>query len=438
MSAEAQATEAIPIPVQQMPLVKTEIREVHRPLTAEERVEKDHKVYSLKREILDEEESLKSYTKERKGAIAKLEIERDALIDVGENGHSVFVDVDVRLDVEAGQRIVVEKDTGEIIGREPMRFSDRQPDLFPPTLEDEAPATPVSRRVRAAFLGTLGDKPGGAAVLALHNEGLLDPPDFEIEEARRGFTEPFGEGGEVHTPKADELRDWIAEAESDLDEFELELVTLIGKEEPEESDVIAIAINSRTEGWKPDGDEAGKVDVPALIHFALRQLRDARATIDWAHAQLMKTPAETVEHDDRSEQLAAGDVVAIAETTEAPVRVPVRELRTVAPGERTGRWDVDAYWTAHDTGLLDPSEDDLRSARVAAIGAPDDVDRLNEDLDALEQDCASEIKTSAKARMAITRGSWPTKVAKVDDAIAAVRTMRARLEVALDLEAETS
>lgn len=51
----------------------------------------------------------------------------------------------------------------------------------------------------------------------------------------------------------------------------------------------------------------------------------------------------------------------------------------------------------------------------------------------LDGDCP----TSAKARMAITRGSWPTKVAKVDDAIAQVRFMRARLSVALDLEAET-
>lgn len=467
MSATQEATESIP--VHQMPLVKTELREVHRLLSPEERVEKDHDMHRLKREILEEEESLKSYTKERKGAIAKLETERDALIEVGEKGRSEWVDVEIRLDVEAGRRIVVQKESGEVVGHEPMQYSDRQPNLWPATLEDDAPTVPVSRQVRAAFLSTLGDKPGGGAVLKLHDDGLLDPPDFEIEEARKGLTEY---GDEVYTPKADELRDWIAEAESDLDEFELEFTTIIDKEKPEEPDLITIAINSRTEGWKPTGDEAGKVDVPALIHFALRQIRDGRATIDWAHAQLMKTPAETVEHDDRSEQLedkrghqvepveaarrqvhrkrkaATADEVAIAETTEVRPKVPVHELRTIAPEERTGRWDVPAYWTAHDAGMLDPSEDDLRRARVdvdphdiGKASCPGDgeyLDQLNVDCDAFEQDCASEIKTSAKARMAITRGSWPTKVAKVDDAIAMVRVARARLSVALDLEAEAS
>lgn len=135
-----------------------------------------------------------------------------------------------------------------------------------------------------------------------------------------------------------------------------------------------------------------------------------------------------------------------------PIRGERRvDTRTLPPKRRwclgCDREKTAAAWSANAAGMLDPSEDDLRRARVEVdphgIGnasCPGDgeyLERLNDELDALEQDCASEIKTSAKARMAITRGSWPTKVAKVDDAIAAVRTMRARLEVALDLEAET-
>ncbi|MCC6641785.1 MAG: hypothetical protein IT386_11555 [Deltaproteobacteria bacterium] len=64
MSAEAQATET-PIPVQEMPIVGSKLHEHHRPLTDAERAEKDHEMYRLKREILDEEESLKTSAKAR-------------------------------------------------------------------------------------------------------------------------------------------------------------------------------------------------------------------------------------------------------------------------------------------------------------------------------------------------------------------------------------
>lgn len=433
MSAEAQATEAIP--VHQMPLVRTELREVHRALTPDERVDKDHDMHRLKREILEEEESLKSYTKERKGAIAKLETERDALIEVGEKGRSEWVDVEIRLDVEAGRRIVVQKETGELLGDEPMQYADRQPNLFPATLEDGAPAVPVSRQVRAAFLSTLGGTPGGGAVLRLQDEGLLDPTDFEIESQRAQIDDD---------PDPGMFRDWIAEAESDLDEMEATLVQMLDDDGCSEADVIAIAINSRTAG-APDEADAG------AIWDKLLELRDARAAIDFAHGELMKTRAETVEHDDRSEQLEPADrTVVITEESAKKIHQRTgellaefgphsRALRTFPVNDRVARWGVDEYWTAHEAGLLDPSEDDLRRARAEAgferMSADTEAALLNE-LDAVEQDLAAAIKTSAKARMAITRGTWPTKVAKVDDGIAAVRELRARLDV--DLEAEAS
>lgn len=443
MSAEAQATEAIP--VHQMPLVKTEMREIHRPLTAEERVEKDHKAYQLKREILEEEESLKNYTKERKGAIQKLATERDALIDIGEKGRSEWVDVEIRLDQERGLRLIVRADTLEVVTEEPMTYADRQPCLFPATLEDGAPRVPVSRRVRAAFLGTLGDKPGGAAVLNLHNEGLLDPTDFEVEGKREWLLT----GDE---PESAILRDCIADAESDLDEMEATLAQMIADDECSEADLIAIAINSRT---VPTSDDAET----GAIWDKLLEVRDARAAIDFCDANLQKLPAETVEHDDRSEQLAndgtdahdpENEETTVTETVAHPAAASFEPLSDDAPAPssramRDGRiyevsqiLDVSQLRTAHRCGALDPTEDELSRARRDIGTAGVSKRKLKgflEEADVAESALARELKTSAKARMAIDRKSFPTKAKTVDVLIGEVRWQRARLDVALEAEA---
>lgn len=422
MSATQEATEGIP--VGQMPLVRTEMREIHRALTPDERLEKDHDLHRLKSEILEEEESLKSYTKERKGAIAKLETERDGLIELGEKGRSEFVECDVRIDEAHSRRLIVNKDTGLVIADEPLRFEDRQPCLFPATLENDAPAVPVSRQIREAFLGTLADRPGGAAVLRLHADGLLDPTDWELEKDRENRTE--------NVKTAPELRVLIADWESDLDEFEASLVDRVVDLGIDPGTLIAdLAIKSRVHGWVPADDIP---DSHAEFLTELGNVREYRSGIDVANEYLMRAAAEASDPSDRSEQLASAD----AGETAAAAPPTVRELRTIAPADRTDRWAVDEYWMAHDAGFLDPTEEQLRQARVefqpnALLS--DEIVTLNEELDAVEQDCAAEIKTSAKARMAITRGSYPTKVGKVDDAIHQVRILRAKLEAALAEEA---
>lgn len=421
MSAEAQATTEA-IPVQQMPLVKTEIREVHRPLTAEERVEKDHDMHRLKREILEEEESLKSYTKERKGAIAKLETERDALIEVGEKGRSEWVDCEIRLDQERGLRLIVRADTLEVVTEEPMTYADRQPCLFPATLEDGAPRVPVSRQVREAFVSTLGGE-AGERVQKLHADGFLDPTDWEIESMRRSFLDFEDDDTLNVAPQV--LRDNIADAESNLDEDEATLAQILADSELDESSVIAIAINSRT-------PEASRTDDEAGVWDKLLEVRDARAAIDFCHGELMRATAEATEPSDRTEALEA----VAGEAT--PVRRTSRELRDIPIADRTERQNVDEYWAAHHAGILDPTENELTRARadIGEAGLSEHAfAQLSTDLDATEQDCAAEIKTSAKARMALSRGTFPTKAVKVDTLIGEVRWLRAKLDVALEAEA---
>lgn len=421
MSAEAQATETMDLTA--LPVVGSVTREVYEPLTHDDYQSRSHELGALVRRINSEEAGLKAYSKVKRGEIENLEEERDDLIRLLDRGIGRDVECDVRLDESRKLRLIVRRDNGELLGEEPFKSGDYPPPLFA-VVEGES-AVPHSRTIREAFISTL-EGSGGAVVQRLHAEGFLDPTDWEIEEAPTGFL-PFS--------TSEMLRDGIADSESDLDESEMALVDEIGASEPSESEMLTIAINSRTADAEYDGECQG-------VWERLIEVRDARAAIDAARVMLAKLEAEACDPSDRTEMAGAVEMrngrwepVAVAETAEASVRVPVREIRTVPPGERTGRWDVPEYWAAHDAGLLDPDESDLRAARVA-WNSTEDVSAINKDLDALEQDCAAEIKTSAKARMAITRGSWPTKVAKVDDAIAAVRTMRARLEVALDNEAE--
>lgn len=140
---------------------------------------------------------------------------------------------------------------------------------------------------------------------------------------------------------------------------------------------------------------------------------------------------------DVGEDLAGVEVSSATDSSESvfDASKPASPSRTMrdeseqmfATGER-----FTAFRAAHESGILDPSESDLREARVKCD--PDgDLDaqlaEATEDADCYEADLCRELDTSAKGRMALSRGAFPTGAAKVDTEIAAVRRARARLEV---------
>lgn len=118
-----------------LPVIRIEMRDVRRKLTADERVEEDDEMYRLKREILEAEESLKSYTKERKGAIQRLKTDRNLLIEIGKKGKFVPMECEVRVNTKTKRRLVVRVDTGEQVADERAEDKDiklaEQPSLLP-------------------------------------------------------------------------------------------------------------------------------------------------------------------------------------------------------------------------------------------------------------------------------------------------------------------
>ena len=123
-----------------------------------------------------------------------------------------------------------------------------------------------------------------------------------------------------------------------------------------------------------------------------------------------------------------------AKPDEAPSVPSSRILRTKSPVERKGRWKSDAFWKAHDAGLLDPGEDDLTRALVdvGEAGLSEDAMRaLEAALDAVEQDCIAEVEEKKIAQAALLAGTFPTGNTKIDVAVGEVRWQRAKLDVAL-------
>lgn len=117
-------------------------------------------------------------------------------------------------------------------------------------------------------------------------------------------------------------------------------------------------------------------------------------------------------------------------TAEAPP--PSRELRGATNLLYASGDHYAAFRAAHDRGLLDPEDGDLREAR-GKLDPDSDLDALRaqavDDADAYEQDLVRALDSSPKGRTALLRGALPTGVAAVDDEISHVRRARARLEV---------
>lgn len=143
----------------------------------------------------------------------------------------------------------------------------------------EGATVPHSRTVREAFISTLGARPGGPTVQTLHADGLLDPTQDEVK-AQRG---QMGDEPEAL------IRDWIADMESGLDEMEAGLAQMIADDECSDASVLAIAINSRSSESPATAADAEM----GIVWHKLLDVREARAAIDFAHAQLATASSTT-------------------------------------------------------------------------------------------------------------------------------------------------
>lgn len=113
-----------------MPLARVEQRTVRDPLDTELMVEISHQLGRLRRRIDDTNEALKDYAKAQRGEIAEMEAERDELIDTLDSGREVVVDCEIRLVPDGSRRLVIRRDTGEIIADEPAQDGDFQTSMF--------------------------------------------------------------------------------------------------------------------------------------------------------------------------------------------------------------------------------------------------------------------------------------------------------------------
>lgn len=461
MSAEVQE-----IAFETMPLLRREQRSVREPLTAEELQGNAHELGRLRRVIADEKEALKEYAKVKRGEIADLEKELVELIKLGDDGREQMVDCEIRADRDSGRRLVLRTDTHEIIGDEPLSEKDRQPMLFtaPATSEPTTPVEeptalegPPSRQSRQAFVDSLPAN-GGNLVKRLHDAGLLDPIRAHIERFRPRLEKHFA----GQTPAY-----MVGEAESELDEAESALAyaiassVTVGPGPKSETfaldEIIEIArrVRARGEAGKSRSKEfclnpqsAGHLIECALVRclngraeleFALEAERAAREPLNAGALDTKDTKVTAEVHPAKKpakkapkkaadppapEQLGAFDVSAIA--------AAARTCRGKGLDERVGRWDCPVYWDAHDAGILDPKPDDMEraAAELGRAGQPDSVlEGIADELDALEQDLAADILASSKARIALSRGEFPTNVLKIDVAVGEIRYQRARLGV---------
>ena len=174
--------EAIELDLTTLPVVDTVTREVREPLTHDDYQQRSHELGALERRITSEELGLKAYSKTKRGEIETLEEERSELIRLLDRGIGRDVECDVRLDESRKLRLIVRRDTGELLAEEPFKSSDYPPPLFAVVEGGDGKPVANSRTIREAFISTL-EGVGGEAVQRLHNDGLLDPTDWELEEA---------------------------------------------------------------------------------------------------------------------------------------------------------------------------------------------------------------------------------------------------------------
>ena len=470
MSAEIQE-----ISLDTMPLLRRESRAIHEPLNLEELQGNAHELGRLRGRIADEKEALKEYAKVKRGEIAEFEKRLAELIKLGDRGREEMVECEIRADRSSGRRLVVRTDTREIIADEPLSERDRQPLLFAaptrgePTTPVDPPAVvdsptvlegPPSRRCRQAFIDSLGDE-GGELVKRLHDAGLLDPRPADLERFRGDF-----ERASINRTPAY----MVGEAESALDDMEPELAAKIDGSDLGIDDLTAMAERIREEpavrvkpdedGWEVEEALLVCVERRAELELALEAEASAAATTE-EHSSLLDQVVDEVAGRVNAGALDSDTVKVTAEVrrpkrgskkaprkaakkgdppaTEPPsdydisaIASHARAFRSMGLDARVGRWECPIYWEAHDVGILDPKPDDAFRAtkELGRAGQPDAVfNAIMEGLDATEQDLAADILGSSKARIALSRGEFPTNVLKVDVGVVEVRYQRARLGV---------
>lgn len=406
-----------------LPLLERVTRTVKEPWGHDELKSKVYEHDQLQRKIDGEEEALKTYASNKRNEIKELEEERKLLSHSMTDGMYVDVACEIRVDIEAGTKIVLRSDTLEVISETKLTDKDRQMaldlsatnDVFETmkqTLKDGMSAPP-SRKARAGFMLTLTEKgKGGELVAKLHADGHLDPCEGEGPTA--DFLAPEG---------------WAAvkaDAESNLDDRELTLAQLISEAGYSYERVVELA----NEIKPPNGPSTEPICAQISI------VRYDRAVIDRAEREISAAKVEACEPNEQKAEPKPNlkKMPKPKPDLSVPSMPSSRIMRSKSKADQKGRWKSASFWKAHDAGLLDPQEDDLTRALVdIGEGGLNDVAMaaLETDLDAFEQDCIAEIEEDAKAQAKLDAGKYPTGQIKVDVAIGEVRWQRAKLDVAM-------
>lgn len=411
-----------------LPLLERVTRTVKEPWGHDELKSKVYEHDQLQRKIDGEEEALKTYASNKRNEIKELEEERKLLSHSMTDGMYVDVACEIRVDIEAGTKIVLRSDTLEVISETKLTDKDRQMALDLSATNDvfetmkqalkDGMSAPPSRKARAGYMLTLTEKgKGGELVAKLHADGHLDP----TADDRAAETHTVG-GPTIAVEWAEEK----ANAESDLDTAELELAMAIsGTQFSYERCVECADEVSRGLGEKDE-----------TVHVTLGVVRRLRAKIDLADAAIAALKVEACEPNEQKADPKPNlkKMPKPKPDSSVPSMPSSRIMRSKSKADQKGRWKSASFWKAHDAGLLDPQEDDLTRALVdIGEGGLNDVAMaaLETDLDAYEQDCIAEIEEDAKAQAKLDAGEYPTGQVKVDVAISEVRWQRAKLDVAM-------
>ena len=291
-----------------LPLLERVTRTVKEPWGHDELKSKVYEHDQLQRKIDGEEEALKTYASNKRNEIKELEEERKLLSHSMTDGMYVDVACEIRVDIEAGTKIVLRSDTLEVISETKLTDKDRQMaldlsatnDVFEtmkqalkdgmgkdpapvdvelevvatadeivagvesikakatlkktPKPDSSVPSMPSSRIMRSKSKADQKGRWKSASFWKAHDAGLLDPQEDDLTRA----LVDIGEGGLSDVA--------MAALETDLDAFEQDCIAEIEEDAKAQAKLDA--------GKYPTGQV--KVDV------AIGEVRWQRAKLDVA------------------------------------------------------------------------------------------------------------------------------------------------------------
>jgi hypothetical protein len=354
-------------------------------------------------EIEKRASDLKEHSADERAAIKHLEKTRKERLDEAVKGKLVEVECEIRIEDARAMRLIIRRDTGEVVFEEPVGKQDRQTSLplsyegeTQPRMADRV-SLPFSRLDRDGFCFAIENGPdrvGPAekAYLRLHADGVLDPSPGDLAEQRR----------DLPTVGHMDTDDWIAGARLGLDECERELIAALGSDE--DPGIVGRILAGEFGGI---GDKPDASGIDSCVH----EIRSQRAILDAARELATK----------------------VADPKPAP---PSRDRKPVPEGPPSDR-GLSVYRAIHRDGRLDPTDVQLTEARKVFedhVGSGGTLEGLAETngaaIDSAESELLDELR---KPRMKAVHddlvSTGTTKRPAVMNAILTVRSRRAIYDV---------